>query len=95
MVGPTRVEAVRWYERVRFWIHAYFSYRANQNRCAGETKREGQKDCKVLGLSQWQAGVTIHLGEEAGGGAHWEGLSRAQVWTGEEPITHPRGEVKR
>lgn len=44
-MGPTRVEAVTWCERARFWINAYFSYRANQTRCAGETKREGQEDC--------------------------------------------------
>lgn len=47
MVGLTRVEAVRRCEGVRFWVYAYFSHRANPTRCAGETKREVQKDCKV------------------------------------------------
>lgn len=66
VVGLMRVEAVRPCEGVRFWVYAYFSHRANHTRCSGETKREVQKDCKVLGLSQWQDGVAVNLGKGSG-----------------------------
>lgn len=99
-----RVEAVRLCEGVRFWVYVYFSHRANHTRCASETKREVQKDCKVLGLSQWQDGVAVNLGKGSGQRCSLSGPIRSSgevprtdevPRTGEVPATHPRGEIKK